>query len=129
VAIHSTDIIVDEKDQLEKIEKYCLPQETLPVILDLQNSSTGFVDMTDKPLIYYDKEFLGKKKAIISISYSRIVSVSSENDQGIFVKRGLFGSDSLMIQVTGMDLKVLEFRGVDKAHTAHSILMDHILGD
>jgi len=129
VAIHSTNIIVDKKDQLEKIDKYCLPQETLTGVFDLESSSTGFFGMTDKPLVYYDKEFLGKKKAIVSIPYSRIVSVSSENYQGIFFKRGLFGSDWIMIQVMGMDVKVFEFRGVDKAHAPHSIIMKHILGD
>ena len=127
MAVHSPDIIVDKKDQLEKIEEYCLPQETIHAVFDLKWSSTEFIGMTDKRLVYYDKEFLGKKKAIVSIPYSRIVSVSSEDDRGIFLKQGFFASDSLMIQVMGMDVKVFEFRGGDKAHKAHSIIMEHIL--
>ncbi|MDA0987639.1 MAG: PH domain-containing protein [Chloroflexi bacterium] len=129
MAVHGADIIVDKKDQLEKIEEYCLPQETIHAVFDLKGSSTGFIGMTDKRLIYYDKEFLGKKKAVVSIPYSRIVSVSSEDDSGIFVKRGFFASDSLMIQVMGMDNKVFEFRGGDKAHKAHAIIMEYILGE
>jgi hypothetical protein len=129
MAVHSRDIIVDKKDQLEKIEEYCLPQETIHAVFDLKGSSTGFIGITDKRLVYYDKEFLGKKRAIVSIPYSRIVSVSSEDEQGILVRNGLLGSDSLMIQVMGMDVKVFEFRGGDKAHKAHSIIMEHILGE
>ena len=31
----ATDIIVDKKDQLEKIEGVCLPDETIRAVLDL----------------------------------------------------------------------------------------------
>ena len=39
------------------------------------------------------------------------------------------GSDSLVIQAMKMDARVFEFRDGDKAHKAHSIIMEHILGE
>tara|TARA_Y100000310_G_C20393225_1_gene673811 strand:- start:92 stop:292 length:201 start_codon:yes stop_codon:yes gene_type:complete len=64
---------------------------------------------------------------MVSIPYSRIVSVSSEDESGILVERGFFTSDSLMVQAMGMEVTVFEFRGGDKAHHAHSLIMEHIL--
>ena len=77
---------------MEKIEEYCLSQETIHAVFDLKGSSTGFIRITDKQLVYYDKEFLGKKKAIVSIPYSRIVSVSSEDEQGILVRKSFWAA-------------------------------------
>lgn len=64
-----------------------------------------------------------------SIPCSRIVSVSSEDKKGIFVKRWSLASYSLIIQVMGMEVKVFEFWGGDKAHRAHTIIMKHILSE
>ena len=125
--IRSPDIVVDKEDQLEKIEDFCLPDETVHAVFDLKGSGTGFVGITDKRIIYYDKAFLGRKKAMVSIPYSRIVSVSSEDDSGILVEKGFFTSDSLMVQAMGMEVTVFEFRDGDKAHRAHSLIMEHIL--
>jgi hypothetical protein len=63
------------------------------------------------------------------IPYNHIVSVGSEDEKGIFVKRGVFASYSLIIQVMGMEVKVFEFRGGDKAYRTHTIIMGHILSE
>jgi len=67
VTVYADDMIVDKKDQLEKIEGLCLPHETIRAVFDLKGRGTGFLGITDKRIIYYDKEFMKKKKAIVSI--------------------------------------------------------------
>ena len=54
----ATDIMVDKKDQLEKIEGVCLPDEIIRAVFDLKGRGTGFLGITDKRIIYYDKAFL-----------------------------------------------------------------------
>lgn len=57
MAIHSDDIYADKKEQLEKVEDFCLDSEILRAVFDLKGVSTGFLAITDKRLIFYDKEF------------------------------------------------------------------------
>lgn len=64
MAIYADDMIVDKKDQLEKIEGICLPDEIIRAVFDLKGRGTGFLGITDKRIIYYDKEFMKKKEAI-----------------------------------------------------------------
>jgi hypothetical protein len=127
VARHAEDIFVDKKDQLEKIEETCLAEELIHAVFDLKGRGTGFLGLTNKRIIYYDKEFIRGKKAVVSIPHSRIVSVASEDSKGIFVKKGFFTSDILTIQAMGADPKEFEFRGSEKAHLAHDILMQYML--
>jgi hypothetical protein len=122
------DIVVDKKDQLERIEAICLPDETIRAVFDLKGIGTGFVGFTDKRVIFYDKAFLKKKKALVSVPYSLIASVGSEDNKGFFIKSGYFVSDTLIIQPIGLEAKVFEFRGGEKAHLAHNIIMEHMLG-
>ena len=104
---YAEDIIVDKKDQLEKIE--------------------SVIGITDKRIIYYDKAFLKAKKALVSIPYDRIASVASEDNRGFIIKKGFLVSDTLTIQPIGSKPKTFEFRGGDKAHIAHNIIMEHLL--
>ena len=120
-------IIVDKKEQLEKIESVCLPHETIQAVFDLKGAGTGFLGITDKRVIYYDKEYLKKKKALVSIPYDRITSVASEDSKGFLIKKGFFISDTLTISPTGLEPKTFEFRGGDKAHQAHDIIMSFLL--
>lgn len=124
---HGEDIIVDKKEQLEKIEGICLPNETIRAVFDLKSVGTGFLGITDKRIIYYDKEFLKSKKALVSIPYSRIASVASEDSKGFLIRKGFFVSDTLIISPTGLEPKTFEFRGGDKAHQAHNIIMEYLL--
>ena len=123
----ATDIMVDKKDQLEKIEGVCLPDEIIRAVFDLKGRGTGFLGITDKRIIYYDKAFLKSKKALVSIPYTHIASVASEDNKGFFVKSGFFVSDTLTIQPIGLEPKTFEFRGGEKAHLAHNMIMEHLL--
>ncbi len=124
---YAGDMYVDKKDQLEKIEAVCLPDELIRAVFDLKGRGTGFVGMTDKRIIYYDKEWLKNKKALVSIPFSRISAVASEDNKGFFITKGFFVSDTLAITITGEGVKTFEFRGGDKAHRAHMMIMEHLL--
>jgi len=127
MAKYADDITVDRKEQLEKIEGVCLPNEIIRAVFDLKGKGTGFLGITDKRLIYYDKAFLKSKKALVSIPYDRIASVASEDNKGFLIKKGFFVSDTLTINPIGLEAKIFEFRGGDKAHLAHNIIMEYLL--
>ena len=120
-------IIIEKKEQLEKIESVCLPDEVIEAVFDLKGRGTGFLGITDKRIIYYDKEFLKSKKALVSIPYDRIALVASEDNKCFLIQKGFFVSDTLTINPIGLEGKTFEFRGGDKAHTAHNIIMSHLL--
>ena len=125
---YAEDMTVDKKDQLEKVEGICLPDETIRAVYDLKGHGTGFLGITDKRIIYFDKEFMKKKKAIVSIPHYQIASIASEDNSGLFIKKGFFVSDVLTISPVGQEPKTFEFRGGEKAHAAHNILMEYMLG-
>ena len=127
MAIHADDMLVDKKEQLEKIEDYCLPQELVRAVFDCKGVGTGFVGITDKRVIFYDKAFHRKQKAMVTVPYSRIHAVSSEDDTGRLLKRGFFSSSKLTLHA-GDDSFEFEFRGGDKAHRAYLLIMEHLLG-
>jgi len=127
MTIHAEDITVDRKDQLEKIEGVCLPDETIRAVFDLKGRGTGFLGITDKRIIYYDKAFLKSKKALVSIPHHHIASVASEDNKGFIIKRGFLISDTLTISTIGLEPKTFEFRGGEKAHLAHNIIMEYLL--
>ena len=127
MTVYAEDIIVDKKDQLEKIEGICLDDEIIRAVFDLKGRGTGFLGITNKRVIYYDKEFLRGKKALVSIPIDRIAAVASEDNKGFLVKSGFLVSDTLTISSMGLEPKTFEFRGGDKAHQAHNILMEYLL--
>lgn len=127
MAIYAEDIIVDKKDQLEKIEGICMEDEIIRAVFDLKGRGTGFIGITNKRVIYYDKEFLRGKKALVSIPINRIAAVASEDNKGFLIKSGFLVSDTLTISSMGLEPKTFEFRGGEKAHQAHNILMEYLL--
>ena len=127
MATYADDMIVDKKEQLEKIEGICLPDEIIWAVFDTRGVGTGFLGITDKRIIYYDKAFLKSKKALVSVPHSRIASVASEDNKGFLIQKGFFVSDILTINPIGMEAKTFEFRGGDKAHKAHNIIMEYLL--
>ena len=126
MAIHAADLLVDKKEQLEKIEDYCLPNEVIRAVFDCKGVGTGFVGITNKRAIFYDKAFRRKQKAMVSVPYGRIHAVSSEDDSGRLVKRGFFASSKITLHA-GDDSFEFEFRGGDKAHKAYLLIMEHLL--
>ena len=116
------DTIFDKEDQLEQIKPWITDGETLYCVYDCKGAGTGFIAITDKRLMFYDKAFLRKKKALTSIPFSRITSVSTV-DEG----RGLFGTTSELVVKSGADEHEFEFRGGEKAQSAYQFIMKHLL--
>src|SRR3712207_3742883 len=99
----------DKKDQVESIQPWLLNGERLYAVFDLKGAGTGFVGITDRRLIFYDKDFGRKRKALTSVPYSKVTSVSSI-DEG-----GLSRSTSELVVHAGSKEYEFEFRGGDKA--------------
>ncbi len=72
--------------------------------------------------MFYDKAFLGKRKALTSIPFNKITAVSSV-DEG----RGLFGATSELVIKTGSEAFEFEFRGGDKAQRAYMLIVFELL--
>ncbi|PKH45752.1 hypothetical protein KKB3_00908 [Dehalococcoides mccartyi] len=127
MAKYAPDMVADKKDQLEQIEGICLPDELIHAVFDLKGQGTGFIGLTNKWIIFYDKEFAKKAKAIVSIPYNRVATVGSEDKWGLIFRKGFMVSDKLYVGVSGQAVKEFEFRGGDKAHQAHDIIMTYVL--
>ena len=127
MAIHADDIVVDRRDQLEKIEDFCQEDEVIRAVFDLKVAASGFIGITDKRVIFYDKAYMREQKAMVSIPYSRISMVGSEDDKGFLIRSGRFVTNKLTISGLGFDDRTFEFRGGDKAHRAHQIIMEYLL--
>ena len=119
------DVVFDSKEQLQKIEASLRPGETIEAVFDMKGGGTGFLGITSKRVIVYDKAFMAKKKAVVSIPYSRITMIAAEDDTGP-VRRGFWDSSKLVLTTSHGDME-FEFRGADKAHLAHNLILDHLL--
>ena len=119
-------VVYDKKDQFEKIWDWILESETLYVVYDCKGAGTGFVGITDRRVIFYDKQFMRNRKAMVSVPYSQVAAVSSEDEGGLLAGRGFFSSSKLGIHTTGNAYYEFEFRGADKAHHAYNLIMSHL---
>jgi len=119
------EVIFDKQDQLDKIWDWILPGETLYAVYDCKGAGTGFIGVTDRRIIFYDKRFIGKKKAMVTVPYSQMAAISSEDKSGLLTGRGFFSSSTIGIHTTGNAYYEFEFRGADKAHEAYSFIMPH----
>ena len=113
--------VVDKKEQLQKVEQYLVPGESVLAVLDMKGGGTGFLGITDRRIIFFDKAFMQRRKAMVSIPFSKITSVASEDEEGIFT-RGFFGSSVLIIRASS-DTYEFEFRGAEKAHLAYQLIV------
>ncbi len=116
----------DRKEQLQKIESGLLPGEVVEGVFDMKGGGTGFIGITNKRVIVYDKAFLRKMKAIVSIPYSRITSIAAEDESGLFTGRGFFASSKVVLATSHGDFE-FDFRGADKAHYAHDLILSHMV--
>jgi hypothetical protein len=126
MAIRADDLIFDRPDQLEKIEGMCQPDEIIRAVFDCKGAQTGFVGITNRRVIFYDKSLVSERKAMFTIPYSRISMVGSEDNKGRFFKKGHFVTDRLTIKGLGFEDTSFEFRGGDKAHIAHRIIAEYL---
>jgi len=114
--------LYDRKDQYDQILPFVLSQERLHAVFDCKGAGTGFVAITSKRLIFYDKAFMRKRKALVSIPFNKITSVSSV-DEG----HGLWGAASELVVKAGSEEFEFEFRGGDKAQRAYQFIMTELL--
>ena len=120
------EVIFDKQDQLDKVWDWILPGETLYAVYDCKGAGTGFVGITDRRIIFYDKRFLGKKKAMVTVPHSQIAAISSEDKSNLLTGRGFFSSSTIGVHTTGNAYYEFEFRGADKAHEAYQFIMPHL---
>lgn len=120
----TTELIFDKQEQVDKIVKegHLLDGEPLYAVLDMKGGGTGFIALTDRRVIYYDKSFMGNHKALVSIPYHQVSSVGSTDEGGIMQRK-----TSTLILNFGSQTRIFEFRGQEKAHDAYRILMREIL--
>ncbi len=112
----------DKKEQFQKIEASLLQGEKIYAVFDMKGGGTGFIGITDLRVIVYDKSFMRKMKAVVSIPYSRIYTVAAEDENGLMTGRGFFGSSKMALK-TSDDEYEFGFRGADKAHVAHNLIL------
>lgn len=118
--------IFDQKEQLDQVKPLIIEGEVLDAVLDLKGTGTGFLGITSKRLIVYDRAFLRKMKAVVSIPYSRILSIGAQDDDNLLLGRGFFSTSKLAIKTSDSDYE-FEFRGADKAHLAHKMILTRLL--
>ncbi len=71
--------LYDRKEQYDKIAAGCLPGETVEAVFDMKGGGTGFIGITNRRVIVYDKTFLRKMKAMVSIPlYLILVHIYSD---------------------------------------------------
>lgn len=118
---HTADAEIDNKGQFEQIQPWLMDHERLYAVYDLKGSGTGFLAITNFRLLFFDREFMRKRKALTSVPFSKITAVSSI-DEG-----GLFRSTSELVIKTGSEAYEFEFRGGDKAQRAYKFIMQELL--
>ena len=118
--------VFDKREQLLKIQAALLPGEDIWAVFDMKGGGTGFVGITSKRVLVYDKSFMRKMKAIVSVPYSRIHTVAAEDDASPLTGRGFFSSSKIILTTGHAELE-LEFRGADKAHYAHNLILSQMV--
>lgn len=118
-----TSPVFDRQDQFEQIKSGLLDGEQIIAVYDAIGTGTGFLGLTDRRVIIQDKSFVGKKIALTSIPYSKITSVSVLSNKSW--AGSFFSTASIAISV-GPEVHQVDFRGTDKAHHSHNVILQHI---
>jgi hypothetical protein len=119
--------VFDRQEQLEKVQAGLLDGEHIFAVYDLKGGGAGFIGITSKRLIVYDRMYLIDRQAMVSIPYSRIVTVAAEDHPNPIAGRGYFSSSKLLVLLHGEKHYDFEFRGADKALHAHNLILWHML--
>jgi hypothetical protein len=112
--------VFDKPEQLQQIQSGLVEGESIIAVYDAIGAATGFIGLTNHRVIIQDKSFVGKKVAITSIPYSKITSVSVVSNKSW--AGNFFSSGSIAINV-GMQTYEVDFRGDQKSHHVHSLLL------
>jgi hypothetical protein len=116
-------VAYDRREQLKQIESGLLDGEQVIAVYDATGAGTGFIGLTNRRVIIQDKSFVGKRIALTSIPYAKITSVSVVSNKswgGSF-----FSTGAIAINV-GTHTYEVEFRGHDKAHHVHNVILHYI---
>jgi hypothetical protein len=120
--------VYDRPEQLQKIQAALLDGELLYAVYDMKGGGTGFIGITSKRVIFYDKAYLSTRQALVSIPYGKIATVAAEDQPNLITgTRGFFSSSSLILAIHGDLHYHFEFRGADKAMHAHNLILWHML--
>jgi hypothetical protein len=119
--------VFDRQEQLQKVRAGLLDGEHVFAVYDLKGGGVGFIGITSRRLIVHDRTYLIERQAMVSIPYSRIVTVAAEDHPNPIAGRGFFSSSKLMLLLNGEKHYEFEFRGADKALHAHNLILWHML--
>ncbi|MEU4421922.1 PH domain-containing protein [Actinoplanes sp. NPDC024001] len=115
-----TDVVYDNKGQLEQVRSGLLDGEEILAVYDAIGAGTGFIGLTTRRIIIQDRSFVGKRFAITSIPYSKVSSVSVVSNKSW---AGQFFSSGTIAITVGTHVYEVEFRGSDKAHYVHNVIL------
>ncbi|HWO65101.1 MAG TPA: PH domain-containing protein [Umezawaea sp.] len=115
--------VYDRREQYDQIVSGLLDGERVIAVYDAIGAGTGFIGITDLRVIIQDKSFIGKKVALVSVPYSKISSVAVVSNKSF---GGNFFSTSSIAVTAGTHVHEIEFRGSDKAHHVHNVVLWHI---
>jgi hypothetical protein len=117
-----SDVIFDNKSQLQQIESGLLDGETIIAVYDAVGAGTGFLGLTNRRIIIQDKSFVGKRVAITSVPYSKVSSVSVVSNKSW---AGQFFSTGIIAITVGTHIYEVEFRGSEKTHHVHNVILHY----
>jgi hypothetical protein len=117
--------VYDRRDQFQQIQGALLPGEEIIAVYDAIGTGTGFIGLTTRRVIVQDRSFVGKKVAITSVPYSKITSVSVVSNKSW--AGNFFSTGSIAVNV-GTHTYEVDFRGADKAHHVHNVILHYISG-
>jgi DNA-binding transcriptional regulator WhiA len=118
-----TDVVYDHKEQYKQIRSGLLDGEEIIAVYDAVGAGTGFIGLTNRRVIVQDKSFVGKRVAITSIPYSKVTSISVVSNKSW---AGAFFSTGTIAINVGTHTYEVEFRGDQKAHHVHNVIMHYI---
>ena len=121
-----TEPVFDKSEQLEQVQQGLLDGENIIAVYDCIGAGTGFIGMTNLRVVIQDKSFVGKRTAITSIPYKYIRSVSLLGNKSWAGK--FFSSSSIAVDA-GQATYEADFRGTEKAHHVHKVILEHITTD
>ena len=114
--------VSDRPDLMDHVRAQLLPGEFLHAVLDLKGRGPGFVAVTSRRVVLYDR----RTRAVVSVPYARILAVAARDEGEQFAVRGLAASDTLVLTSAHGSFE-LPFRSAEKAHVAHELILRYVL--